>query len=43
MLYCVVDLILVWARDERETEEKREMRVEALPDCLVIYQNEPGS
>ena len=33
----VVDAISVRARDERGEEEKREMRVEALPDWLEIY------
>ncbi len=33
-----LDLISARARDEREAEEKREMRVEALPDWLEIYQ-----
>jgi hypothetical protein len=34
----VVDLISDLAREEREAEEKREMRVEALTDWLEIYQ-----
>jgi hypothetical protein len=34
----VVDAIAARARGEQEAEEKREMRVEALPDWLEIYQ-----
>ncbi len=34
----VVDEINARARGEQEAEEKREMRVEALPDWLEIYQ-----
>jgi len=33
----VVDAITARARGEQEAEEKREMRVEALPDWLEIY------
>jgi hypothetical protein len=34
----VVDEITARARNEQEAEDKREMRVEALPDWLEIYQ-----
>ena len=36
--HSVVDAISALAREEQEAEEKREMRVEALPDWLEIYQ-----
>ena len=35
--HYVVDAITARARGEQEAEEKREMRVEALPDWLEIY------
>ena len=36
--HSVVNAISVLAKGEQEAEERREMRVEALPDWLVVYQ-----
>ena len=36
--HSVVNAISVQARSEQEAEERREMRVEALPDWLEVYQ-----
>ncbi len=38
LLHYVVDAITALARGEQKAEEKREMRIEALPDWLMAYQ-----